>query len=158
MDDAVTWLKYTYLYIRMLKNPIGYGIPHYEKEADPHLHRHCRELVIAAAKKLDECQMIRYVVPAKGNPVIRFRVTCARRYEPRVGTLAATDLGRVASHFYIQHDTIRTFNELLKPDMTEIDILATLSQVTKFFPGIFCFFFGAVVMLSGRRVRADQSA
>lgn len=35
MKDAVNWLSYTYLYIRMLKNPKHYGIPGDEIEEDP---------------------------------------------------------------------------------------------------------------------------
>ena len=29
--EAVQWLSYTYLYIRMMKNPLSYGVPHQEK-------------------------------------------------------------------------------------------------------------------------------
>jgi pre-mRNA-splicing helicase BRR2 len=33
--DAATWLGYTYLYVRMLRNPALYGVGPEEREADP---------------------------------------------------------------------------------------------------------------------------
>ena len=38
--EAVAWLTYTYMYIRMLKNPAHYGVPYHEVHP-PHstLHR-----------------------------------------------------------------------------------------------------------------------
>lgn len=42
----------------------------------------CMQLIVKAASRLDECQMI--------------------RFEEHSGAFGITDLGRVASHFYIQ--------------------------------------------------------
>ena len=82
IQEAANWIQYTYLYVRMLKNPITYKIKYEEKETDPQLLNETRRLVKDAAKLLDERRMI--------------------RYDPNSGNLAVTDLGRVASHFYIQ--------------------------------------------------------
>ena len=54
------------------------------------------------------------------------------RFEERVGTLNATDLGRTSSHFYVKYNTIEVFNELLKPVMNEKDLLATISKAQEF--------------------------
>ena len=37
MKEAVAWLGYTYLYVRMKQNPLSYGIPWDELAADPEL-------------------------------------------------------------------------------------------------------------------------
>ena len=37
MKEAVAWLGYTYLYVRMKQNPLSYGIPWEELAADPEL-------------------------------------------------------------------------------------------------------------------------
>ena len=42
------------------------------------------------------------------------------------------DLGRTASHFYLKYDTVETFNELMKPIMTEGDILGLISRSHEF--------------------------
>lgn len=54
------------------------------------------------------------------------------RFDENSGQLYVTELGRVASHYYIKHDTILVFNKLLKKSMTEQDILKMLSQSSEF--------------------------
>jgi replicative superfamily II helicase len=39
------------------------------------------------------------------------------RFDQRSGHLYMTDLGRIASHFYIRHDSIATINEMFGPRM-----------------------------------------
>jgi activating signal cointegrator complex subunit 3 len=92
--EAVEWLKYTYLYVRMLRNPLIYGISHDQKEDDPLLTGRCQELVKTAAKRLDELHML--------------------RFDDKSGNLARTELGATASHFYIRTDSVATFNEKLE--------------------------------------------
>lgn len=45
VKEAIQWLSYTYLYIRMLKNPLVYGIPYAEKV---HVHVNVCLLPISA--------------------------------------------------------------------------------------------------------------
>ena len=112
VDEAVKWLSYTYLFVRMRRNPLVYGIRPQELKSDPNLEVKRREIITEAASKLDRAQMI--------------------RFDERVGTLNATDLGRTSSHFYVKHNTIEVFNELLKPVMNEKDLLATISKAQEF--------------------------
>ncbi|VDQ03146.1 unnamed protein product, partial [Trichobilharzia regenti] len=58
--EAVTWLGYTYLYIRMLRNPNLYGVPHGSEKNDPWLEQYRRDLVHTAATELEKSQLIRY--------------------------------------------------------------------------------------------------
>jgi hypothetical protein len=44
------------------------------------------------------------------------------RFDERSGQLYVTELGRVASHFYIRHASIVAFNEKLKPHMSEAEV------------------------------------
>ena len=44
------------------------------------------------------------------------------RFDEKSGTLYVTELGRVASHFYIRHSSIVIYNELLKRQMTEAEV------------------------------------
>ena len=44
------------------------------------------------------------------------------RFDERSGQLYVTELGRVASHFYIRHASIVAFNEKLKPHMGEAEV------------------------------------
>ena len=106
IQEAVEWLTYTYLYVRMLSNPMTYGISYDTRESDPTLRQKCRDLVHEAAKTLDSYEMVNYDVKS--------------------GNLSVTELGRVASHFYIRSESIATFEEILsrkKHSMREGDFL-----------------------------------
>ena len=58
--EAMEWLSYTYLYIRMLKNPMVYGMTYNVRRDDPLLHNRRESLIVGAAKMLDRCNMIRF--------------------------------------------------------------------------------------------------
>lgn len=102
VKEAIAWLGYTYLYVRMRRNPLSYGIIWEELAAEPDLMSKRRQFITDAARELERCKMA--------------------RFDERSGNLYVTDLGRVASHFYIRHDSIVTFNEHLKPQMTETEV------------------------------------
>ena len=57
--EAVVWLSYTYLYVRMRKNPQVYGIKYQELREDPTLLTNRNFIINEAAKKLDKARMIR---------------------------------------------------------------------------------------------------
>ena len=54
------------------------------------------------------------------------------RFNPETELLAATDLGRTASHFYIKHPTIEHFNSTFKPNLVEEELLGCISQADEF--------------------------
>ncbi|XP_073703976.1 activating signal cointegrator 1 complex subunit 3 [Garra rufa] len=112
VDEAVRWLSYTYLFVRMRANPLAYGINHKAYQMDPLLELYRKELVVESGRKLDKARMI--------------------RFDERTGYFASTDLGRTASHFYIKYNTIETFNELFNAQKTEGDILSIVSKAEEF--------------------------
>ncbi|OWK54587.1 Activating signal cointegrator 1 complex subunit 3 [Lonchura striata] len=112
VEEAVKWISYTYLYVRMRANPLVYGISHKAYQMDPGLEKHREQLVVEVGRKLDKARMI--------------------RFEERTGFFSSTDLGRTASHYYIKYNTIETFNELFDAHKTEGDILAIVSKAEEF--------------------------
>jgi activating signal cointegrator complex subunit 3 len=54
------------------------------------------------------------------------------RYDAKSGNLYMTDLGRIASHFYIQHVSIETINEHFKPLMRTEDIFHLMAMCSEF--------------------------
>ena len=77
LQEAATWLSYTYLYVRMLKNPLAYGINADQKMDDPSLHGRLLELVREAATVLSQEKMV--------------------SFHPQSGNLSMTTLGRVST-------------------------------------------------------------
>jgi pre-mRNA-splicing helicase BRR2 len=111
--EAAKWLGYSYLYVRMLKNPALYGVV-----ADSHqslealLFQRRLDLSHTAATILDKHGLI--------------------KYDRKSGNLQATTLGRIASYYYVSHDSIKVFNEFLKPGMSEIEIFRLFSLSGEF--------------------------
>uniref|UniRef100_A0A5S6QIL1 RNA helicase n=1 Tax=Trichuris muris TaxID=70415 RepID=A0A5S6QIL1_TRIMR len=110
--EAVDWLAYTYLYVRMLRAPALYGISHDQLRSDPLLEQRRTDLIHTAATILDKCNMV--------------------RYECKGGAFQATELGRIASYFYCTHETISTYKELLKPQLSEIELIHVFSLSSEF--------------------------
>ena len=66
IQEVIEWIRYTYLHVRMCRNPLAYGISPVQHESDPGLKGRSRELAVEAARLLDERKMIRYN-PDSGN-------------------------------------------------------------------------------------------
>lgn len=112
LKEAAAWLSYTFLFVRMKRNPLAYGMKQEEIFADPQLHVKRMELVKTAAETLDRCMMV--------------------RFDRRSGGLGVTDLGRIASHYYLRHTTVEGFNQMLNPVINEKDALHVLCSATEF--------------------------
>ena len=50
VEEAVTWLSYTYLHVRMRKNPLVYGVNYAEVRDDPELYGKRKEIIVDAAR------------------------------------------------------------------------------------------------------------
>ncbi|KAJ1733569.1 activating signal cointegrator 1 complex subunit 3 [Coemansia biformis] len=112
VEEGVAWLGYTYMFIRMQKNPLVYGLDGNELADDPMLGRRRGEMVRKAALELSRLQMI--------------------VFDPATGFMAPKDLGRIASSYYLRHESVETFNRLMRARMTEADAIALLCQSKEF--------------------------
>ncbi|TXG48076.1 hypothetical protein EZV62_027370 [Acer yangbiense] len=112
--EACNWIGYTYLYIRMLRNPGLYGLSPEVFKEDLTLEERRADLIHSAATILDRNNLI--------------------KYDRKSGYFQVTDLGRIASYYYITHGTISTYNEHLKPTMGDIELcrLFSLSEEFKY--------------------------
>ncbi|KAL0682122.1 hypothetical protein Bca4012_048969 [Brassica carinata] len=112
--EACHWLGYTYLYIRMVRNPTLYGLAPDALVIDVVLEERRADLIHSAATILDKNNLV--------------------KYDRKSGYFQVTDLGRIASYYYISHGTIATYNEHLKPTMGDIDLyrLFSLSEEFKY--------------------------
>ena len=99
VNEAIEWLGYTYLFVRMRKNPTVYGVSVEELTNDPVLRRRRQELIENAASQLHRNQMI--------------------VFEKKTGSFIRKDLGRIAASFYIKMKSVETFNKVMHPRMVE---------------------------------------
>eukprot|EP00897_Mesotaenium_endlicherianum_P008156 jgi/Mesen1/7369/ME000381S06604 len=110
--EACQWLGYTYLFIRMLRNPSLYGVSADEFAHDPALEGRRADLIHSAATELDKHSLI--------------------KYDRKSGFLQVTDLGRIASFYYIGHASMATYNEHLKPTVGDIELCRLFSLSEEF--------------------------
>ena len=54
------------------------------------------------------------------------------RFDRRSGNLAVTDLGRAASHFYINHESVFRFNGAMMPTLSDAAALNTVCLASEF--------------------------
>ncbi|KAI9467219.1 Sec63-domain-containing protein [Lactarius psammicola] len=112
VHDAVRWLGYTYLFVRMQKTPTIYGVSYDELQYDRTLDRKRHQLVLVAARSLVEAKMI--------------------NLDEDSSSFTINDLGRLAAKYYIHHKSIEIFNRELRTRMTEADVLSMVSLSTEF--------------------------
>lgn len=112
IPEAVTWLGYSYLFVRMQRNPFTYGIDWAEIRDDPSLVQRRRQLVIQAARTLQKNQMI--------------------IFNETTEELRSKDVGRIASQYYILHTSVEIFNTMMKAQATEADILQMIAMSGEF--------------------------
>ncbi len=112
MKDAVVWLGYTYLFVRMMKNPSLYGVDPSAVRDDPKLEQRRASLIHSAAILLEKSSLL--------------------KYDRKTGQMQSTELGRIAAHYYCTHETMLTFMQLLKPSLTEIELFRIFSLSGEF--------------------------
>lgn len=96
----------------MCKNPLAYGVMPEETYEDPRLTAKREDLVRQAVVQLDQCTMV--------------------RFDPRSGNLASTDMGRIASHYYLKHGTIEAFNVMLSSHLSDSESLHVMCSSAEF--------------------------
>ncbi|KAI2798347.1 hypothetical protein RDWZM_004692 [Blomia tropicalis] len=112
VKDAVHWLGYTYLYVRMCRNPTLYSISYDQLKEDPLLEQHRTNLIYTAASALDKCNLI--------------------KFDRRSGNIQGTELGRIASHYYCTNETMAIYNQFLKSTLSEIELFRVFSLSGEF--------------------------
>ena len=110
-DDGVEWLGYTYLFVRMIRSPGLYSVGA-EYEADELLEQMRVDLIHSAAVVLEKAGLV--------------------RYDQKAGKLQATEMGRIASHYYITHNSMLTYNQYLQPQIGMIELFRIFAESDEF--------------------------
>ncbi|KAJ3372967.1 DEIH-box ATPase [Allomyces arbusculus] len=115
-QEAVDWLQYSYLYVRMRRAPPLYGVDWEDAKVDPTLHQRRVDLVHSAVALLDKNLLV--------------------KYDRRTGKVVSTELGRIAAHYYISYPSMALYHQQLRPQSTLIDVFRvfSLSHEFKYIP------------------------
>ena len=110
-DDGVEWLGYTYLFVRMLRSPLVYQVGA-EYEDDEALEQKRVDLIHSAAVVLKKANLI--------------------KYDEKTGKVQSTELGRIASHYYITHASMDNYNKLIQPSTNDIELFRVFAESSEF--------------------------
>ena len=129
--DALDWLGYTFLFVRMIKSPQTFGVvgakktPSLNRGFSPittckwcfkvlggNVDKRLKEMVNTASKTLDTERLI--------------------RAPEATGTFNTTDLGRVACKYYLDHETAKEFNDKIQTNTPDSEILAAFGEAKEF--------------------------
>lgn len=91
---------------------MAYGISLEAARADPMLMAQREKLCRQAAERLDDARMA--------------------RYDKRSGAISGTDVGRIGSHYYLRHESVREFGERLQEHASDAAIMAVVCSAYEF--------------------------
>lgn len=110
-DEGVEWLGYTYLFVRMLRSPGLYSVGA-DYENDEALEQKRVDLVHSAAVILERPGLV--------------------KYDKKTGRLQSTELGRIAAHYYIGHNSMLTYSQHLQPSIGTIELFRVFALSDEF--------------------------
>lgn len=96
----------------MLRTPGLYGIGVDYQEDDGGLVQKRADIAHSAAVLLEKCHLI--------------------KYERSSGRFQSTELGRIASHYYVTYNSMATYNQHLKPTMSTLELFRVFALSNEF--------------------------
>lgn len=97
----------------MLRSPGLYSVgADYISDDDPTLIQKRADIVHSAAVSLEKCNLI--------------------KYERTTGKFTSTELGRIASHYYVTYNSMATYNQHLRPTMTTLELFRVFALSNEF--------------------------
>jgi activating signal cointegrator complex subunit 3 len=112
LKEAMEWLTNTFVYCRIKKNPLVYGLTFTEIWEPEKLFQYLERKLFDAAVTLENAEMV--------------------RFNTTLGELRPTNYGRIASFYYISHQTMKYFHDHFERNMVEADILNLISNASEF--------------------------
>jgi pre-mRNA-splicing helicase BRR2 len=96
----------------MLKSPALYSVGVDYSEDDPSLVQKRADIIHTAAALLEKCHLV--------------------KYERASGRFQSTELGRIASHYYVTYASMATYNQHLRPTMSTIELFRVFALSNEF--------------------------
>lgn len=109
-EDAINWLGFTYLYVRMLVSPHLYKVPAHE--SDDSLVQYRNSLAHSALTVLHDENLI--------------------VYHPQTGKVESTEMGLIASYFYIRHTSMVSYSRNLSERSSQMDLFRIIAMSEEF--------------------------
>jgi pre-mRNA-splicing helicase BRR2 len=96
----------------MLKDPVLYSVGADYLDDDRLLEQKRADIIHSAAVLLEKCNLI--------------------KYDRTSGRFQSTELGRIASHYYVTYHSMATYNQHIKPTMSIIELFRVFALSNEF--------------------------
>ena len=108
-QEALDYMTWTYFFRRLVQNPSYYGL-----------------------EGLDESNLNEYLTSIVDKALNTLKDSSCVDFEEDDMTLISTNLGKIASYYYLSHLTVQHFKENLNGNMSLEDVLIVLCDSTEF--------------------------
>ena len=112
ISEAIQWLKFTYFWIRLKRNPRYYGVDLQTLRDDPNMSMFMFDLVSNACSRLHTYRMI--------------------KYHKNTDQVSTTSLGRIGSSYYVGAKTMDYFQKSIGIDTSEEKLLYFMAKSSEF--------------------------
>ena len=99
-------------YVRLLKSPALYYVSADYQEDDPSLIQKRADIIHSAAALLEKCNLV--------------------KYERASGRFHSTELGRIASHYYVTYNSMSVYNQHLRSSMSQLELFRVFALSNEF--------------------------
>jgi pre-mRNA-splicing helicase BRR2 len=96
----------------MLRSPALYSVTVDYQDDDPLLVQKRADIAHSAAVMLEKCNLL--------------------KYERHSGKFQSTELGRIASHYYVTYNSMATYNQHLRPTMSTLELFRVFALSNEF--------------------------
>ena len=96
----------------MLRSPALYSVTVDYQDDDPLLVQKRADIAHSAAVLLEKCNLL--------------------KYERHSGKFQSTELGRIASHYYVTYNSMSTYNQHLRPTMSTLELFRVFALSNEF--------------------------
>ena len=108
-QDAVDYMTWTYFFRRLVQNPSYYGM-----------------------EGLEDMDLNSFLTETVGNCLDQLEMSYCIESDDDGRGLYSTVLGRIASYYYLAHQTVQHFQDNLKPELTTSEAIQVLVDSTEF--------------------------
>ena len=110
--EAIQWIKFTYLWIRLKRNPRHYGVDMKSLQEDPGLNAYLFKLVSDTFHRLNSYKLVKYFTKAD--------------------QVSTTDMGRISSNYYVNVKTMDYFIKNITVSTPEEKLLFHMAHSSEF--------------------------
>ncbi|SCM03506.1 pre-mRNA-splicing helicase BRR2, putative [Plasmodium chabaudi adami] len=110
--DAINWFKYTYMYIRMMKNPNHYGIGDDKNKLIKNVNNRINDIIYSSFLTLEKYDLV--------------------KYNKKLKNVNSTYIGKISSFYYIDYKSMDMYNKKLNKYTSEIELLKIFAMSEEF--------------------------